>query len=291
MYWPLPSPLDVPVDRVAGQVHVLAHAGQLDAGDVHLGPGHRHDMAAEVGLLRVVRGVDQDVAGQQADLAALVDPVGDPAEVHVLQGLVEGDVSPSMAAMVRSSVCFESKSVEARAITSPLRQPAAFSTLILAAPALAVAESLVQAFLRSAVQAQGAAQHHDAAVAHGVDVLILDGVGQGDGRLAGVGLGLAADVQLAAGQVDPLGRQLQILVVGEAELAVDGQAAERRRTDVEDDVPVPADGHRLARARHLAARPGLGVRPQRRLDPGRRRGRGRAHVHVRVGVLSGGLSP
>ena len=82
---------DVPVDRIPGQVHVLAHAGQFDAGDVHLGPGHRHDVPAEVGLLRVVRRLDADVPRQQADFAALVDAVGDLAEVHVLQRLIERD--------------------------------------------------------------------------------------------------------------------------------------------------------------------------------------------------------
>ncbi len=42
-------------------------------------------------MLRVVRGLDLDVARQQADFAALVDAEGDLAEVHVGQRLVERD--------------------------------------------------------------------------------------------------------------------------------------------------------------------------------------------------------
>ena len=38
---------------------------------------------------RVVRSLDADVAGQQADFAALVDAEGDLAEVHVFERLVE----------------------------------------------------------------------------------------------------------------------------------------------------------------------------------------------------------
>ena len=52
-------------------------------------PGHRHDVPAEIGLLGVVRRLDLDVAGQQADFAALVDAEGDLAEMHVLQRLIE----------------------------------------------------------------------------------------------------------------------------------------------------------------------------------------------------------
>ena len=45
---------EVPVDRVAGQMHILTHMIELDARDIHLGPGHRHDMPAEIGLFGVV---------------------------------------------------------------------------------------------------------------------------------------------------------------------------------------------------------------------------------------------
>ena len=50
---PLSFADDVPMDRIAGQVQILPHAIQLDAGDIHLGPGHRHDMPPEVGLFGV----------------------------------------------------------------------------------------------------------------------------------------------------------------------------------------------------------------------------------------------
>src|SRR5690606_40472156 len=35
----------VPVNRIAGQHHVLTHPGQLYARDVHLAARHRHDVA------------------------------------------------------------------------------------------------------------------------------------------------------------------------------------------------------------------------------------------------------
>ena len=56
---------------------------------------------------------------------------------------------PLMAAMVRRSACRGSKSVDARTISSPTRQPAAFSTWIELLPASAVLASLVQVFVRS----------------------------------------------------------------------------------------------------------------------------------------------
>jgi hypothetical protein len=77
MYCPLRIADQVPVDRIAGQRQVLAHAIELDALDIHLAPGHRHDVPAEVGLFRVLRRLDLDVARQQADFAALVHVEGD----------------------------------------------------------------------------------------------------------------------------------------------------------------------------------------------------------------------
>ena len=91
MYWPLRVADQVPVDRIAGQSHVLAHAIELDALDIHLASDHRHDVPAEVGLFRVGRCLDLDVARQQADFAALVHVEGDLAEVHVVELLVERD--------------------------------------------------------------------------------------------------------------------------------------------------------------------------------------------------------
>ena len=77
----------MPVKRVAGQFHVLAHAVQLDALDIHLAGNHRHDVATEVRLQRIFRRLYLDVAGQQPHLATLVHPKSDLAEVHVLQRL------------------------------------------------------------------------------------------------------------------------------------------------------------------------------------------------------------
>ena len=91
MYWPLRVADQMPVDRIAGQRHVLAHAIQLDARDEHLARRHRHDVAAEVGLFRIGRGLDLDVARQQAHFAALIHVEGDLAEVHVVELLVERD--------------------------------------------------------------------------------------------------------------------------------------------------------------------------------------------------------
>ena len=52
---------------------------------------HRHDVAAEEGLLRIGRCLDLDVARQQAHFAALIHVEGDLAEVHVVELLVERD--------------------------------------------------------------------------------------------------------------------------------------------------------------------------------------------------------
>ena len=102
------------------------------------------------------------------------------------------------------------------------------------------------------MQVQCAARDHDAAVTHADhDVLALDVVGEGDGRLAGVGLGFGANGQLAV-QHDPLGGQLQVGVVGEAELAVDGHAAQGGRADVQHHVLVLADDDLVACGWHLA---------------------------------------
>jgi hypothetical protein len=75
----------MPVERVAGELQVLPHAIELHALDEHLARDHRHDVAAEVRLLRIGRGLDLDVARQQAHFAALIHVERDPAEVHVVE--------------------------------------------------------------------------------------------------------------------------------------------------------------------------------------------------------------
>jgi hypothetical protein len=140
-------------------------------------------------------------------------------------------------------------------------------------PAFAVPASLVQV-LAIAVQVQGAAHEHDPAVhaisraTHPTDVFVLDVVGEGDRRLARVGPGFGADFQFPV-QHDPLGGQLEVSGVGEAQFAVDAQTAQRRRTDVEDDFLARGNGDRVACGWHLAVRPGGRIGPVRR--PGRRR--------------------
>ena len=54
----------MPVNRIARQLHVLTHAIELDAFDVHLAPGHRHDVPAEVRLERIFGCLNLDVTGQ-----------------------------------------------------------------------------------------------------------------------------------------------------------------------------------------------------------------------------------
>ena len=81
----------MPVDRIAGQRQVLAHAVQLDALDEHLARRHRHDVAAEEGLFGIGRSLDLDVARQHAHFAAFIHVEGDLAEVHVVELLVERD--------------------------------------------------------------------------------------------------------------------------------------------------------------------------------------------------------
>src|SRR6185312_931311 len=92
------------------------------------------------------------------------------------------------------------------------------------------------------------------------DVFALDVVGEGDGRLARVGFGFRANLQRPVHH-DPLGGQLQILVIREAERAVQLEAMQRRRTDVEDNVHVLRNGDHVVLGGHLLVRPGGRIRP------------------------------
>ena len=97
------------------------------------------------------------------------------------------------------------------------------------------------------MQVQGSAHQHDPAVTavirstDSTHIFVFDVVGEGNGRLARVGFGFRANLQLPVHH-DPLGGQFEILVVREAQFAVDRQAVQRRRTDVEDDVHVLLNG-------------------------------------------------
>ena len=83
-----------------------------------------------------------------------------------------------------------------------------------------------------------------------------------------VGLGFGADLQLPVHH-DPLGGQFEVLIVCEAQFAVDCQTVQRRRTDIEDDVHVPPDGDNGVFGGHFLVRPSGRIRPA--LPAGRRR--------------------
>jgi hypothetical protein len=126
------------------------------------------------------------------------------------------------------------------------------------------------------VQVQSAAHDHDPAVNaltrdtrwRNADVFAFHIVGEGNRRFARVGPGFGADFQFPV-QHDPLGGQLKVLVVCEAESAVDRHTAERRRTDVENDIFIRCNSDLVACEGHLSVRPGGRIRPTRRLG-GRR---------------------
>ena len=132
-----------------------------------------------------------------------------------------------------------------------------------------------------AVQVERAAHQHDAAVAHGVDVLALDRVGERDRGGAGKRASLAADRQLAAGQVDPLGGQREIALVGEGQLALHDDAAQRGRRNVEHHLDIARDRHRIA----FGGNPSAG--PCRRIGPAQRAHRCRSLVggHGHTGMV------
>ena len=259
----------MPVDRIPGQRQVLAHAIELDALDKHLARRHRHDVPAEERLFRVGRCLDLDIARQQADFAAFIHVEGDLAEVHVVQLLVERD---RVAADGGNGAPLRLPGIEIRRREDDLvADPPAggVQDLYRGAACVGRAGQLGPGVRPVTVQVQGSAREHDAAVTHAThDVFALDVVGEGDGRLARVGAGFAADLQLPVHH-DPLGGQFQVGVVREAEFAVDRQTAQRRRTDVEHHVLVSSNGDLVACDGHLAVGPGGRIRPVRL--PGRRR--------------------
>ena len=100
---------------------------------------------------------------------------------------------------------------------------------------------------------------------HGL--FIRDGIGEGNRRLARVGAGFGADFQFPV-QHDPLGGQFEVSVVGEAEFAVDRQAAQRRGL-TSRTTSLPAAMVTLSPARAPSVGPSGRIRPARL--PGRRR--------------------
>ena len=232
----------MPVDRIAGQRHVLAHAVQLDALDEHLARRHGHDVAAEEGLCRILRCLDLDVARQQAHFAALIHVEGDLAEVHVVELLVERDVVASdggnRAALGLAGIEVRrgeddlvadfpalgiqhldrgGAGVGRRGQLGPgvgVRSPCRFSV----PPEIMMPRSPMPAMMSSPFTLS-------------VKVMVA---------LRVWGLASVPICQLAV-QHDPLGGELQVGVVREGELAVDRHAAQSRRADVQDHFLVTGD--------------------------------------------------
>ena len=256
---------EMPMDRIPGKRQVLTHAIQLDALDIHVARRHRHDMTAEERLFRVGRCLDLDIACQQTDFAALIHVESDLAEVHVIQLLVERDLvsadGGNAAPLGLSGIVIRRR--EDNLVAHPPAR--GVQDLNRSAACLGRAGELGPGVGPITVQVQGSARDHDPAVTHAShDVFTLDGIGEGDGRVARVRAGFAANGQLPV-QHDPLGGQLQVGVVCEGELAVDGQTEQRRRTDVEHDILVSSDGDLVACDWHLVVWPGGRIGPERLL--------------------------
>ena len=97
------------------------------------------------------------------------------------------------------------------------------------------------------MQVQGSTHHHDPAVTavirstDSTHIFVFDVVGEGNCGLARMGPGFGADFQFPVHH-DPFGGQFQIFIVRKAQFAVDRQTAQRRRSDIEDDVHVLING-------------------------------------------------
>ena len=150
--------------------------------------------------------------------------------------------------------------MDARTISSPTRQPAAFRTWIEVAPALAVRTAWSRSSCPVTVQIEGSAHEHDPAVTRSVvpPIPLMSSPLTLSVRVMVAlrvwGWPFRADLQLAV-QHDPLGGQFEVLIVREAQLAVDRQTVQRRRTDIEDDVHVLADGDNGVFGGHLLVGP------------------------------------
>jgi hypothetical protein len=133
-------------------------------------------MAAEIGTFRVVGRLDLDVARQQADFAALVDAIGDCAEVHVVQRLVERE---RIAADGGNRALFRLVRIEiGRGEDDPvaLAPAGGIQHRNPGAAGFGRPGELAPAVLAIAMQAERAAHHHDATVPHRIDVFVGDGL-------------------------------------------------------------------------------------------------------------------
>ena len=194
-----------------------------------------------------------------------------------------------MAEMVRRSACRGSKSVEARTISSPDPPVRGVQHFDRVAAGLGRLGQLGPGVRAVAVQVQRAARDHDPAVAHAHHaVFVLDVVGEGDGRLARVGLGLGADVQLPV-QHDPLGGQLQVGLSAKLSLPLIVRPLSAGGLTSRSTSLSCGDGDLVACGWHLAVRPGGRIRPARLsvLPALRQSAPERQRTRCRAGMLEG----
>src|SRR6185436_814360 len=187
---------------------------------------------------RVGRCLETDIARQQTDFATFIHVEGDLAEVHVVQFLVERDRSPADGGN-GSPLCLpgiEIRGREDNLVTDP--PTGGVQDLYRGAACVGRVGQLAPGVLPIfTVQVQGSAHEHDPAVnfvrrsAHSTYIFVFDVVREGNCRLAGVRGFFSTDLQFPV-QHDPLGGQFNILIVCEAQFAVDRQTVQRRRTDI-----------------------------------------------------------
>ena len=207
----------------------------------------------------------QNISRQQADFTALVDAERDFAEMHVLQGLIERDRVPGNGGDGSLLRLREIEVGRGKGDHVPFAPAPGIQYFDPGATGVGCCSEFGPGVRPVTMQVQGSARDHDPAVTHSIQFFIRDIVGEGDGRLALVGFGFGADFQFPVHH-DPFGGQLEVGFVREAEFAFDMQAAQRRRTHVEDDVLATFNGDFVACAGHLPVRPGGRIRPARGLD-------------------------
>src|SRR6185436_9684319 len=197
-----------------------------------------------------------DIARQHRDFAAFIHVEGDLAEVHVVQLLVERDRIPPDGG---NGSPLGLAGIEIRRYENDLVAdlPAGgVQDLYRIAACFGCPGQLGPGVLPITVQVQGSAHDHDPAVnavirsTHSTYIFVVDVVSEGNRRLARVGFGFRANLQLPV-QHDPLGGQFKIFVISETQFAVDRQTAQRRRTDIDDNVHTFVNGDSGACAWHL----------------------------------------
>ena len=117
------------------------------------------------------------------------------------------------------------------------------------------------------VQVQGATGHHDAAVAHAHQLFAFIIIGERNGGFMLMGLVFGANLQFAEHQ-DPFGRQRQVGLIRKHQFAVDGQAVQGRRTDIQQHLLVTGNRHLVTGSWHLVVGPGGRIGPAQGLRVG-----------------------